>query len=177
MIQIGIMGPGSEATPKAVENAYTVGKLCAQRGYLVFTGGRPLGVMEAGLKGAKEAGGLTMAIFPYDKKTDASPYADIVVVTAMMSARNNINALTCDVMVACGIGAGTLSEIALAYKSNVPVVLLLDNREAKIFLENLAPDLTFPCEGAEDAMLKIEQILKQNFRDRGSSIPSMTMGR
>lgn len=174
-IQIGIMGPGSKATPKDLENAYNIGKLCAQKDYLVFTGGRSSGVMEAGLKGAKEAGGLTMGILPYNKKTDASDYADIVVVTAMMSARNNINAMTCDVMVACGIESGTLSEIALAYKSNVPVIVLSDNTEGKNFLSNLEPDLTSICETPEEVMVKIEEILEENPQAGRVSINSMVM--
>ena len=42
----------------------------------------------------------------------------------MGSARNTINVLTSDVIVACPGGAGTLSEIALALKHGKPVWLL-----------------------------------------------------
>jgi uncharacterized protein (TIGR00725 family) len=164
-IQIGIMGPGKRATDIDVNNAYNIGKLCAEKDYLVFTGGRPSGVMESGLKGAKDAGGLTMGILPYNKKSDATDYADIVVVTAMMSARNNINAMTCDVMIICGIDSGTLSEIALAYKSNIPVIILSDNNHGKQFLTDLQPDLTFVCQTPEEAIAKIEKILKNNSND------------
>ncbi|MEJ2228402.1 MAG: cytochrome, partial [Alphaproteobacteria bacterium] len=115
---IGVMGPGSSATAFDLKNAYDIGRLIAEKGYVTLTGGRPNGVMEAALKAAKDAGGQTVGILPSGDKRDASAYADIVIVTAMMSARNNINALSSDVVVACGIEAGTLSEIALALKAD-----------------------------------------------------------
>jgi predicted oxidoreductase len=42
----------------------------------------------------------------------------------MGSARNAINVLSSDVVVACTGGAGTLSEIALALKAGKTVILL-----------------------------------------------------
>lgn len=41
---------------------------------------------------------------------------DIPIVTGMGSARNNINALSSNVLVAVGMGPGTASEVALALK-------------------------------------------------------------
>ncbi len=42
----------------------------------------------------------------------------------MGNARNCINVLTSDVVIACPGGAGTISEIALSLKTNTPVVLM-----------------------------------------------------
>ena len=158
-ITIGIMGPGDKASAYDIDNAYGIGKLCAARGYLVMTGGRPLGVMEAGLKGAKEGGGKTLAILPFKSKEDASTYADVVVVTGMNSARNFINALTSDILVACGVEAGTLSEIALALKEKKKVVLLTKNGKANDFLADLYPALVEVASNPEEAMRCIQKIL------------------
>jgi uncharacterized protein (TIGR00725 family) len=156
---IGIMGPGDKASDFDVANAYAVGSMCARRGYLVMTGGRPAGVMEAGLRGAKEAGGQTMAILPFKSKNEASAYADIVVSTGMNSARNFINILTSDAVVACGVEAGTLSEIALALKEGKRVVLLTQNEKAKEFLSELQPALVDIAATPDEAMHCIRRIL------------------
>ena len=55
----------------------------------------------------------------------------------MGSARNNINVLSSDVVIACGMGAGTASEIALALKAKKCVVLLTDDKWAISFFQNL----------------------------------------
>lgn len=160
---IGIMGPGEKATAYDLKNAHEIGKLCAGAGYVVMTGGRPIGVMQAGLQGAKEAGGQTLAILPSKSKSDASPYADIVVATGLNSARNFVNILTSDVIVACGIEAGTLSEIALALKDNRHAVLLTQNQKAKDFLSELSPDHIHVAENAEICMkIIVERLQKQS---------------
>jgi hypothetical protein len=47
------------------------------------------------------------------------------VFTGMGEARNVINVLTSDVVVACGVeGPGTISEVALALRASKPVILL-----------------------------------------------------
>ena len=156
---IGVMGPGGGATAFDLENAYEMGRLIAEKGYVTLTGGRACGVMEAALKGAKSAGGQTLGILPSDDKSDASKYADIVVVTAMMSARNNINVLSSDVVVACGIEAGTLSEIALALKANKVVILISQNEMGNAFLEKLGKGKLYLANDARTAMDAVERNL------------------
>jgi len=58
----------------------------------------------------------------------------------MGSARNNINVLSSDVVIACGMGVGTVSEVALALKANKPVVLLTDHQESQLFFKSLSKD-------------------------------------
>lgn len=157
---IGVMGPGANPADRDLTNAYEIGKLAAQSGYVIMTGGRPVGVMEAGLRGAKQAGGQTLAIIPSKSKSEASPFADIVVVTGLNSARNYVNVLTSDVVAACGVEAGTLSEIALALKERKHVVLLTQNKKAREFLKELNPDLIHLAADAEEAMSVIVRILK-----------------
>jgi len=115
---------GGEVGPDDVAVAYEIGSLIAQNGWILLNGGRNAGVMDATAKGAHEAGGLTIGILPDDHRERASAYLDVGVVTGMGSARNNINVLSSDVVIACTGGAGTLSEIALALKAGRPVIVV-----------------------------------------------------
>ena len=80
------------------------------------------GVMESACKGAKDAGGMTIGILPGKDKTEANPYVDIPIVTAMSHARNAIIVRTADLLIAIGGKYGTLSEIALAKVIDKPVI-------------------------------------------------------
>lgn len=120
---VGIIGPGESANPENIELAYVVGGIVAKLNFVLLTGGRNCGVMEAAIKGAKENNGITVGIIPDDHKNRMSSYVDIPIVTGMGNARNNIIVLTCDLIVAIGNGPGTLSEIALAIKSGKKILI------------------------------------------------------
>lgn len=123
-IVIGVMGPGASATPQTCQHAFVVGQRIAQEGWVLLTGGRCEGVMDAASRGAKHAGGLVVGILPRDDRTAMSEAVDIPIITGMGHARNVINMLSSTVVIACGMGLGTASEIALALKSRIPVILL-----------------------------------------------------
>lgn len=133
------MGP-AVARQEVLEHAYELGRLIAQEGFVVLTGATNVGVMEAALKGAKSAGGLTVGILKDDHINNMSQYTDIPIVTGLGSARNNINVLTSSVVVACGMGPGTASEIALALKANKNVILLGCDKVAHDFFKSLGGD-------------------------------------
>jgi hypothetical protein len=120
---VGVMGGGG-GTPELLATASELGRLIAENGWVLLNGGRDVRVMDASARGAHEAGGLTVGILPGDDRSEASVHLDVAVVTGMGSARNNINVLSSDIVVACSGGAGTLSEIALALKAGRPVVVL-----------------------------------------------------
>lgn len=119
---IGVMG-GAEATAEHVRAAYRLGQLVAGQGWVLLNGGRNSGIMEASAKGAFESGGMTVGILPDDNPRRASRFIRVPILTGMGSARNWINVLSSDVIVACPGGAGTISEIALALKAGKKVVL------------------------------------------------------
>jgi uncharacterized protein (TIGR00725 family) len=121
---IGVMGSGEDSS-LSLGAARELGKLVAERGWILLTGGRGAGVMGAASAGAKEvSGSLTLGILP-GTAGGVGANVDIAIFTGMGEARNVINVLTCDVVVACGTeGPGTISEIALALKAQKPVVLL-----------------------------------------------------
>lgn len=133
---IGVMGAG-EPSPGRLRDARELGRLLAERGWIVLTGGRPAGVMAAASAGAKEVqGSLTLGILP--GASGAGPDVDVAVFTGMGDARNAINVLSSDVIVACGIeGPGTLSEVALALKAEKSVILLQASEPARSFFGTL----------------------------------------
>jgi uncharacterized protein (TIGR00725 family) len=120
--RIGVMGP-SACGPHPMRLATEVGRLIARNGGILICGGRG-GVMEAAACGAKEEGGITVGILPGSSSSAANPYVDIPVVTGMGDARNCINVLTSQAIIAIHGSYGTLSEIALALKCGTPVVAL-----------------------------------------------------
>lgn len=155
-IIIGLMGLGEKATSNDLENAYKLGQIIAQQGWILLTGGRKAGVMDAASRGAKSVNGLTIGILPGKDSQGISEAIDIAIFTDMGNARNNINVLSSDVIIACGMGAGTASEIALAIKSNKKVILLSEDKESKLFFKKLSPDNVDIVENVESVISKIK---------------------
>lgn len=127
---IAIIGSGASLSHPDIETmAEDVGMLAVDAGFRVATGGLG-GVMAAASRGARRSArkhdGSVIAIIPsYDRNT-ATMYADIVIATGQQIARNVILVASSDVVVAIGGGAGTLSEIAIAWQLAKPVIALSD---------------------------------------------------
>ena len=155
---IGVMGGGT-ASPDDLENAYQLGGLIAQNGWVLLNGGRSAGIMEASAKGAKSQGGLTVGILPGESRRGTSAYIDIPVLTGMGNARNCINVLSSDVVVACPGNAGTLSEIALALKVRRPVILL-NFDIGNVFDSYTKPGLLHHATTPEEVVELIKKLLK-----------------
>jgi len=81
-------------------------------------------VMAAAHRGAKAAGGTTIAILPGERRAEANPWADHVVVTGVGHARNLAVAASGDAVIAVGGSWGTVAEIAFAMRLGRPVVVL-----------------------------------------------------
>lgn len=135
MIQIGVIG-GGEADKRSLELAMEVGQEVAKQGCILLCGGLG-GVMEASARGAKEGGGLTVAILPGFEKGEANPHMDVKIVTAMSHARNAIIARSADALIAVDGELGTLSEIALALKIDKPVIMLETKGEIEKIVKGL----------------------------------------
>ena len=121
-IIIGIMGPGEGATSNDLSVAFELGAEIASRNWVLLTGGRNVGVMHEASKGAKSKNGLTIGILPSEDKVSVSDFVDIPIITGMGNARNNINVLSSEVLIICGNGPGTLSEIGLGMKANKYII-------------------------------------------------------
>ncbi|HEY9609681.1 TIGR00725 family protein [Allocoleopsis sp.] len=158
-IVIGVMGPGSGASETDKKNAYQLGTLIAQEGWVLLTGGRNAGVMDAASRGAKAAKGLTVGILPNSGDRGLSEAVDIAIITGMGSARNNINVLSSDVVIACGMGAGTASEVALALKASKAVILLTSDQQSQLFFNSLSDNNIFLATSPEAAIAFVKETL------------------
>lgn len=124
---VSVVGDASATTQSAAwELAHETGRRLVDAGCRVATGGLG-GVMAAALAGARTSSryreGDTLAILPGRDPRDACSEADLVLATGLGVARNTLLA-NCDGVVAIGGGAGTLSEIALAWQLCRPIVAL-----------------------------------------------------
>jgi hypothetical protein len=132
--QVSVIGSGAEWESAAE----AVGRLLAERGCTVVTGG--LGeVMAAAHRGAKASGGTTIAILPGEDRNAANPWADHAVVTGMGHARNLAVAASGDAVIAVGGSYGTIAEMALALRLGRPVVALVGAPEIEGALPAASP--------------------------------------
>ena len=115
-----MVGP-SEATAEEMETAEAVGGLLAGSGAVVVCGGLG-GVMEAAARGAATAGGAVVGLLPGRDRAEANRHVTVAIATGMGEMRNVLVVRAADAVIAVGGAYGTLSEIALALRTNVPVV-------------------------------------------------------
>lgn len=117
---IAVIG-GRRLRRKLIEEAREAGRLLAQAGAVVLTGGLG-GVMEAASQGAREAGGITVGLLPQENRSRANEHVSIPIATGLGIGRNVIIARAADGLIAIGGQYGTLSEIAFSLQLGKPVV-------------------------------------------------------
>ena len=156
---VGVMG-GGKVTSQVAASAYRLGSLIAAQGWILLNGGRNAGVMASSARGAREKDGLTVGILPDDNPHAASAFIQIPILTGMGNARNCINVLSSHVVVACAGGTGTISEIALALKSNRPVILMNFDIQA-MFKRYLDTEMLSAVKTPEEVILKIKSLFQQ----------------
>ena len=155
---VGVMGPGGICDQDVLETARVLGRLIAEQGWVLLSGGRDSGIMKTVNEGAKQVpGSLTVGILP-SVRSGPSPDVDVVIVTDLGNARNNINVLSSDVVVAIGQGgAGTASEIALALKAGKKVILLGAPPLAKSYFQDLGKNQILLAESPAEAIALIRE--------------------
>ena len=122
MHYVAVVGP-AEAGDAEVAAAEEVGRLLAEAGVLVVTGGLG-GVMAAASRGAAAAGGTVLGLLPGTDRAAANESVTVVVPTGLGQARNALVVRTADALVAVGGSWGTLSEVALARRLGRPVLVV-----------------------------------------------------
>jgi hypothetical protein len=143
---VSVIGSGAQWEAAAEE----LGRLLAERGCTVVTGGLDE-VMAGAHRGAKSAGGTTIAILPGEDRAAANEWADHVVVTGIGHARNLAVAASGDAVIAVGGSWGTLAEIAFARRLGRVVVAL----EGAPAVEGITVART-PTEAVELALRDLE---------------------
>lgn len=130
-LQIGVMGSAAD-----LNYSKDLEKLAEEIGYWVAKNDATLifgaekdcdSLSTAACRGAKKANGLTVGI-TYGKGFDIfeKKNVDVVIVSGLErgGGRELTLVLSCDAIIAINGGSGTLTEIAIAYQANVPVVVL-----------------------------------------------------
>ena len=120
LIRVSVVG-ASQASDTEVEHAFEVGRYLAEAGAVVVCGGGD-GVMKAACRGAQAVGGLTIGILPGLERSQANEYVRLALPTGMGQMRNALVVQAGQAVIAIGGGPGTLSEIALAFRYNRPVI-------------------------------------------------------
>lgn len=165
--QIAVVG-GASADEATLSLAAEVGRLLVDRGFRVVTGGL-CGVMEAACRGAKaseRAGdGDTIGVLPLLDAAAANRWVDITVPTGMNFARNVVLVAMADGVIALGGGAGTLSEIALAWQQRLPIVAIdvgegWSSRLAGERLDHRGAEAIAKASTAEEAVARLVKLLE-----------------
>ncbi len=134
-LRIAVCGGGA-ASDDALDAAREAGRELARAGAVVLCGGLG-GVMEAVAEGARAQGGLTVGLLPGTSAAAANPHIALPLPTGLGEARNAVLVRAADAVLAIGGEWGTLSEVALAMRMGVPVVLLQPGLTADLGLEQV----------------------------------------
>jgi uncharacterized protein (TIGR00725 family) len=119
-VYVAVCGSGT-ASGDERRTAERVGELLARAGAVVVCGGLG-GVMDAAARGCEAAGGTSIGLLPGPNRSGASSHLTAAVPTGMGEARNALVVRAANAVVAIGGEFGTLSEIGLALKMDVPVI-------------------------------------------------------
>lgn len=129
-LQIGVMGSAADLRySKDVEQAAErLGELIAMRkGILIFGAEKDSDSLStAACRGAKRTGGLTVGV-TYDKgKNIFEKNADVIIPCGLVrgGGRELVLVLACDAIIAISGGSGTLTELAIAYQADIPMIAL-----------------------------------------------------
>lgn len=128
-LQIGVMGSAADLNySDDVERiAEEIGRLIAEKGAtLVFGAEKDSDSLStAACRGAKAAGGLTVGItYGRGKRVWERDDADFIVASGLErgGGRETVLVLSCDAVIAVSGGSGTLTELAIAYQADIPIV-------------------------------------------------------
>src|SRR6478736_8639335 len=120
---VAVVGPADGARPGDLAAAEAVGRGLAELGAVLLTGGHH-GVMQAAARGASRAGGVSIGLMPGADRSTGTPEHTYLLPTGLGELRNGLIVRSADAVVAVGCSWGTLSEIALARRTGVPLVLI-----------------------------------------------------
>ncbi len=171
--QIGVMGSAADLNySKELEQiAFDVGKEIALLGNITVYGAEKDydSLSTSASRGAKNVGGITVGV-TYGKGKDIwdkEGNTDIIISTGMDrgGGREFVLVNSCDAIIAVSGGSGTLTEIAIAYQSNIPTVVIggtggWADKLANTYLDNRKRFLIIKEINAKDAVKKVLKELK-----------------
>jgi hypothetical protein len=122
-VYVAVIGPGDTATEQDLQHAHESGTALARAGAVVLTGGHG-GVMAAAAAGCAAAGGTSIGLLPERDRSRANQASTFTIPTGLGELRNGLLVRAADAVVCVALSWGTLSEVALAVRTGVPVVVL-----------------------------------------------------
>lgn len=120
---VAVVGPADGARAADLRHAEVAGRLLGEGGAVLLTGGHH-GVMQAAARGARDVGGVAIGLMPGTDRAAGSPEHTYLLPTGLGELRNGLLVRAADAVLAIGCSWGTLSEIALARRTGVPLVLV-----------------------------------------------------
>jgi uncharacterized protein (TIGR00725 family) len=130
-LQIGVMGSAADLKySKEVEKiAERLGELIAEAGaVLVFGAEKDTDSLStAACRGAKRRGGLAVGVtYGKHKNVWEKDMADFIVASGLErgGGRELTLVLSCDAIITVSGGSGTLTELAIAYQADIPMVAI-----------------------------------------------------
>ena len=170
-IQIGIIGPEEQNIPAEkrelfLSSAYTIGKRLAENDVIVFTGGCS-GIAEYSSRGAFEAGGITVATPGPERGTSVKSTTIEICTSINVGDFVFAGTLSSDVLIVFPGDAGTIAELAIAYRYRKPLVLIKSISEG--ILENIFEKISdypvFVAADAEEAVNKSLEIAREKLNN------------
>lgn len=131
-LQIGVMGSAADLqySKKLEELAFETGKFIAEGGNITIYGAEKDcdSLSTSAARGAKSVGGLTVGV-TYGKGKDIwdkENNTDVLICSGLErgGGREFVLVNSCDVIIIISGGSGTLTEAAIAYQLNIPIVAL-----------------------------------------------------
>lgn len=131
-LQIGVMGSAADLkySEKLEKLAFEVGKLIAESGNITIYGAEKDydSLSTAAARGAKSVGGLTVGITYGEGKDiwDKQGDTDVIICSGLErgGGREFVLVNSCDAIIIISGGSGTLTESAIAYQLNIPIIAL-----------------------------------------------------
>lgn len=128
--QIGVMGSAADIKYSKLTEA-----VAEQLGYLIGKSGNITvfgaekdsdSLSTAACRGAKKANGLTVGITYEKGKKIWENNADIIIASGLVrgGGRELSLVLSCDAIIAISGGSGTLTELAIAYQADIPMIAM-----------------------------------------------------
>jgi uncharacterized protein (TIGR00725 family) len=163
---VAVIGDGTAHNQApSCQLAEAVGEHLIDAGFRLVTGGLG-GVMEAACRGARRSrayrSGDIVGILPGHDPQAANPFVDVAVATGLGHGRNLLTAHA-DAVVAIGGGAGTLSEMAMAWiHQRLLIAFRIDGWSGRLagtriddrprFAATISDDQVFGVNTAEEAL-------------------------
>jgi hypothetical protein len=130
-IQIGVMGSAADLnySKEAEDFAKELGREIAKSGNILIYGAEKeySSLSTNAAIEADKSGGITVGITGgKDKNLDGDFRPTVIIPTGLGigGGREFTLVLSCDVIIAIGGGSGTLTEMAIAYQANIPIVTI-----------------------------------------------------